>query len=87
MPASRSSLALLLPLRILRLLKNPLFFSFGITDAPELNSTFSSTTSSDSESALRMSERLCIVVEQLICPPMKKATLPSELNRGAVGIG
>lgn len=53
-------------------------------DAPELNSVLSSATSSDNESALRMSERLCMVVEQLICPPRKKATLPSELNKGAV---
>ena len=30
-----------------------------------------------------MSDELCMVVEQLICPPRKKATLPFGLNKGA----
>jgi hypothetical protein len=45
--------------------------------------TLSSSTSCGVERMRKMSEQLCIVVEQLIWPPRKKTTLPSALNSGA----
>jgi len=75
----------LLLLRVLKDLKKPL----GPDEPSRVNggggacSTFSSSISSEIDSTRRMSEQLCIVVEQLIWPPKKKATLPSALNKGA----
>ena len=45
----------------------------------------SSSTSCGVDRMRRMSEQLWIVVEQLIWPPRKKATVPSALKRGAGG--
>jgi hypothetical protein len=45
--------------------------------------TLSSSTSCGVERMRRMSEQLWMVVEQLICPPRKKTTLPSALKSGA----
>lgn len=74
MPASRSSRIVggwLLVFPFLKLLKNPGFRVgaevevLGGTIVPRL----SSSALSDIDSTLRMSERLWMVVEQLICPP------------------
>ena len=46
-------------------------------------SVFSSSTSCGVERTRRISEQLWMVVEQLICPPRKKATVPSALKSGA----
>jgi hypothetical protein len=48
-----------------------------------VSATLSSSTSCGVERMRKMSEQLCIVVEQLIWPPRKKTTLPSALNSGA----
>lgn len=47
------------------------------------SSLLSASASSEMERILRISVRLWMVVEQLICPPKKNATLPSESNNGA----
>jgi hypothetical protein len=48
-----------------------------------VSAALSSSASCGVERMRKMSEQLCIVVEQLIWPPRKKTTLPSALNSGA----
>jgi len=48
-----------------------------------ISAVLSSPMSCGVERMRKMSEQLCIVVEQLIWPPRKKTTLRSALNSGA----
>lgn len=85
-PASRTSTAFVLAggFGVLSFLPNPKKLLFlGLLSRIDRTATSSSSGSSDIASSFKRSVLLLIVVEQFICPPMKKATLPLESNNGA----
>lgn len=86
MPSGRTSTRLVLSgiLGLLSFLMRPKNFFFGLVLCIESAASLSSSGSSDLDRTFSTSVLLRMVVEQLICPPMKNFSLPSASYNGAM---